>query len=240
MTETTRKLEDVHIGTRDLSEFLTVHDEETITRTMHRAARISELIDGRTVWNINTTAVGGGVAEMLQSMLAFTRGLDIDARWLVLTGSAEFFKFTKRLHHALHGEAGDNSLIGPDQRALYEATMRENAADLCSRVQKGDFVLLHDPQNGGLLSLYQISHAVPVSKFSVANNNSQLTRSFVEQSQQWIEPEIPDYKKSPISDRQIIRRLNHDIALSFPLRHEKNLLGTVVIGIHQDIQVVVG
>jgi HD-like signal output (HDOD) protein/signal transduction histidine kinase len=94
-------------------------------------------------------------------------------------------------------------------------------------------LLLRDPQDGGLLCLYQISHAVPVSKFSVENNNSQLTRSFVERSQLWIEPEIPDYKKSPISDRQIIRRLNHDIALSFPLRHEKNTLGTVVIGCHK-------
>ena len=102
------------------------------------------MIGERTVWNINTTAVGGGVAEMLQSMLAFTRGLDIDTRWLVMTGSAEFFQFTKRLHHALHGEAGDGSPIGPEQRELYEATMRENAIDLCARVQKGDFVLLHE------------------------------------------------------------------------------------------------
>ncbi len=94
-------------------------------------------------------------------------------------------------------------------------------------------LLLHDPQDGGFLCLYQISHAVPVSKFSVENNNSQLTRSFVKQSQLWIEPEIPDYKKSPISDRQIIRRLNHDIALSFPLRHEKQAIGTVVIGCHK-------
>ena len=150
MTTSIRKLEDVHIGTRNLREFLTVHDEERVNQTMQRAAELAEMIDGRTVWNINTTAVGGGVAEMLQSMLAFTRGLDIDARWLVLTGSPEFFQFTKRLHHALHGEAGDGSPIGTGQRELYEATMRENAVDLCARVQKGDFVLLHDPQTAGL------------------------------------------------------------------------------------------
>lgn len=150
MTMTNRTLEDVHIGTRNLREFLTVHDEDRVNQTMQRAAELATMIDGRTVWNINTTAVGGGVAEMLQSMLAFTRGLDIDARWLVLTGSPEFFQFTKRLHHALHGEAGDGSPIGPEQRELYEATMRENAVDLCARVQKGDFVLLHDPQTAGL------------------------------------------------------------------------------------------
>ena len=150
MTEGVGKLEDVHIGTRDLHEFLTVHDEERVNGTLRRAAELRELIGERTVWNINTTAVGGGVAEMLQSMLAFTRGLDIDTRWLVMTGSPEFFQFTKRLHHALHGEVGDGSPIGPEQRELYEATMRENAIDLCARIQKGDFVLLHDPQTAGL------------------------------------------------------------------------------------------
>jgi len=94
-------------------------------------------------------------------------------------------------------------------------------------------LLYHDPEDSGFLTLYQISHANPVSKFSIDNNNSQLARSFVERAQLWIEPHIPDYKKSPISDRQIIRRLNHDIALSFPVTHEKKTLGTVVIGCHK-------
>ena len=150
MTGSIRKLEDVHVGIRDLSEFLTVHDEERVKQTMQRAASLSELIGARTVWNINSTAVGGGVAEMLQSMLAFTRGLGIDARWLVIDGPPEFFQFTKRLHHALHGEAGDGSSMGPVQRKLYEDTLRENAVDLSARVQEGDFVLLHDPQTAGL------------------------------------------------------------------------------------------
>jgi len=150
MTESIRKLEEVQIGTRDLNEFLTVHDEVRVNGTLQRAAELIELIGDRTVWNLNSTAVGGGVAEMLQSMLAFTRGLNIDARWLVITGPPEFFQFTKRLHHALHGEAGDGSPIGPLQRELYEETLRENAVDLSARIREGDFVLLHDPQTAGL------------------------------------------------------------------------------------------
>jgi hypothetical protein len=112
MAASRQKLQEVQIGTRDLNAFLTVQDEEKITQTIERAEALSGLIGDRTVWNVNSTAVGGGVAEMLQSMLAFTRGLGIDARWLVIHGSVAFFKLTKRLHHALHGEPGDGNNFG--------------------------------------------------------------------------------------------------------------------------------
>ena len=145
-----KELEEVHVGTRDLRQFLTVQDETRVTEALGRAQRLKELIGDHTVWNVNSTAVGGGVAEMLQSMLAFSRGLGVDARWLVINGSADFFQLTKRLHHALHGESGDGSALGTAEREIYEATLRDNAVDLCSRVQPGDIVLLHDPQTAGL------------------------------------------------------------------------------------------
>lgn len=150
MTPTAKQLEEVHVGTRDLRQFLTVHDETRVAETFDRAKRLGELIGDHTIWNVNSTAVGGGVAEMLQSLLAFSRGLGIDTRWLVINGSPEFFQLTKRIHHALHGQHGDGSDLGPAQREVYEATLRENTVDLCSRVQPGDFVLLHDPQTAGL------------------------------------------------------------------------------------------
>jgi trehalose synthase len=150
VTATARELEEVHVGTRDLSQFLTVHDETRLAETFARAASLGQLIGDHTIWNVNSTAVGGGVAEMLQSILAFSRGLGIDARWLVINGSPEFFQLTKRIHHALHGQRGDGSPLGPAQHEIYEATLRENALDLCARVQPGDFVLLHDPQTAGL------------------------------------------------------------------------------------------
>lgn len=147
-----KELEEVYVGTRDLRQFLTVHDEARITEALDRAQRLKDLIGDHTVWNVNSTAVGGGVAEMLQSMLAFSRGLGIDARWLVINGSPEFFQLTKRLHHWLHGESGDDPELHSMERELYEATLRDNAVALCSRVQPGDIVLLHDPQTAGLAS----------------------------------------------------------------------------------------
>ena len=152
MSPGAKELEEVYVGTRDLRQFLTVHDQDRVNEALDRAQRLKELIGNHTVWNLNSTAVGGGVAEMLQSMLAFSRGLGIDARWLVINGSPEFFQLTKRLHHALHGEAGDGSGLGSAEREIYEAKLRDNAVDLCSRVQPGDIVLLHDPQTAGLAS----------------------------------------------------------------------------------------
>ena len=48
--------------------------------------RARELFRGRVVWHINSTARGGGVVELLQSLLGYTRGAGVDARWLVIEG----------------------------------------------------------------------------------------------------------------------------------------------------------
>src|SRR6266403_1968088 len=72
-----------------LRGLLNREERAELDRTIERASR---LLAGRVVWNINSTAVGGGVAEMLQSLLAYTRGAGIDARWLVIQGDETFFR----------------------------------------------------------------------------------------------------------------------------------------------------
>ena len=105
---------------------------------------------GRTWWNVNSTARGGGVAEMLTSLLGYARGLGVDARWVVIEGTQDFFRITKRLHHALHGSAGDGSPLGPSARAVYDEVLRDNLEELGELVRPHDVVLLHDPQTAGL------------------------------------------------------------------------------------------
>ena len=61
---------------------------------------------GRSVLNVNSTAAGGGVAEMLQTLLAYARGAGVDARWIVIEGDPEFFAITKRIHNGLYGTLG--------------------------------------------------------------------------------------------------------------------------------------
>jgi trehalose synthase len=102
------------------------------------------------VWHVNATAHGGGVAEMLQTLLAYGKGAGIENRWLVLDGDEEFFGITKRLHNMLHGEPGDAGSLGRAEHAHYEAVLAANLAELVSRVSSRDIVLIHDPQTAGL------------------------------------------------------------------------------------------
>jgi trehalose synthase len=113
--------------------------------------RARPLLDGRVVWNVNATGQGGGVAEMLQTLLAYGRGAGVDTRWLVLDGDPGFFAVTKRLHNVLHGDPGDGGLLGDAERAHYSEVLQANLAKVSHRVRPGDLVLLHDPQTAGLV-----------------------------------------------------------------------------------------
>ena len=118
--------------------------------TVERGRRV---LDGRTIWNVNTTASGGGVAEMLWSLVAYARGVGIDTRWLVMEGDERFFRLTKRIHNMLHGANGDGLGLGAEDHRVYEEVSRVNADDLLARTRPGDIVLLHDPQTAGMTPL---------------------------------------------------------------------------------------
>src|ERR687886_3009369 len=81
--------------------------------------RARRLLDGRVVWHVNSTARGGGVVELLQSLLAYARGAGVDARWVVIGGTADLFRVTKRIHNRLHGTAGDGGELGAREREIY-------------------------------------------------------------------------------------------------------------------------
>jgi trehalose synthase len=109
------------------------------------------VLAGRVVWHVNSTARGGGVAEMLQSLLAYARGAGVDVRWAVIGGDEPFFRITKRLHNNLHGAPGDGGDLGEPERKAYERTLAASAADLGRLVRPADVVYLHDPQTAGLV-----------------------------------------------------------------------------------------
>jgi trehalose synthase len=111
-----------------------------------------QLLAGRAVWNINSTARGGGVAELLWSLVPYARGAGVDVRWLVIEGTPEFFTLTKRIHNRLHGTIGDGGLLDEHARQIYEQVLAANAADLLTRVRPGDVAIVHDPQPAGLIA----------------------------------------------------------------------------------------
>jgi trehalose synthase len=110
-----------------------------------------QVLRGRVVWHVNSTARGGGVAELLQSLLAYGRGAGVDLRWLTIAGNPDFFRVTKRIHNRLHGSEGDGGPLGPAERELYEDALAEAADELVELVQPGDIVYIHDPQPAGLV-----------------------------------------------------------------------------------------
>ena len=112
--------------------------------------QVLDKLDGRVVWHVNSTAAGGGVAEMLPALLGYCRGLQLNTRWLVISADPEFFRITKRLHHALHGETGDGTPLDAAAREVYEGTMQANGPEVLALMRPGDIAILHDPQTIGL------------------------------------------------------------------------------------------
>jgi trehalose synthase len=142
---------EVELDARPLGAFAPIVGQAKIDELASAAEKMRGILAGAVVWNVNSTAGGGGVAEMLRAILPYTRGLGIDSRWLVIAGDPDFFRITKRLHHALHGSEGDGSRLDAAARALFRATSRENADDLRALVRSGDVVILHDPQTAALV-----------------------------------------------------------------------------------------
>ena len=131
--------------------FKTLLDDEEWRKFQEGIHRALELFDGRVIWMLNSTAAGGGVAEMLRSILAYTRGAGVNVRWMVMSGTPEFFRITKRLHNHLHGFPGDGGTLGEPEWRAYEAVADANADQIATVVRPTDIVLAHDPQTAGMV-----------------------------------------------------------------------------------------
>src|SRR5262245_19735460 len=154
--------EEVPVASLSFEPLYGLLDREDSAQLNRDVERARKLLGGRVVWNVNSTAVGGGVAEMLQSLLGYARAAGIDARWLVIRGDESFFRVTKRLHNFLHGDPGDGKPLGKAEWRAYRATLDRNARGLADVVRRGDVVILHDPQTAGLIPRLKATGAVVV------------------------------------------------------------------------------
>jgi trehalose synthase len=142
-------VEPVTVARRPVAQMAPVIGPERYARLVEVADQFRRRLGGRTVWNVSSTAVGGGVAEMLYVLIGYAEDLDISSRWLVITGDAEFFALTKRLHNQIHGQAAGGPLTAADADH-YQRMLLANAAEMTGQLRPGDLVLLHDPQTAGL------------------------------------------------------------------------------------------
>src|SRR5690242_5065992 len=146
-------LQTVEIGALNVERFKEVLDADRFEDVHEAVGRVRAELEGRRIWNVNSTARGGGVAEMLVWLLAYARGAGVDARWAVVSGDGPFFAVTKRIHNLLHGYAGDGGPLGDAERKAYESALADQATELHDLVEPGDVVLLHDPQTAGLIPM---------------------------------------------------------------------------------------
>lgn len=106
---------------------------------------LAEKVRGKRILEINSTRVGGGVAEILQSLVPLFREVGLECRWEVISGTEEFFNVTKAFHNALQGREEN---ISPQMLKAYTEINRENAQRLSL---EADYVVIHDPQPAALI-----------------------------------------------------------------------------------------
>jgi trehalose synthase len=104
---------------------------------------------GRGIEMINSTAVGGGVAEILNRLVPLAEELDLGIRWDVMKGAEEFFDVTKSFHNALHGAP-----YHPKPKD-FEIFLSHNERNRASLPLDAEFVVIHDPQPAALIDARQ-------------------------------------------------------------------------------------
>jgi trehalose synthase len=107
--------------------------------------RMAEKIGRKKILHMNSTKIGGGVAEILRSLVPLLESVGLEAQWEVITGNEEFFSTTKAFHNALQGQ---EQRISPEMLQNYLEINRENGKRL---PLEADFVVIHDPQPAALI-----------------------------------------------------------------------------------------
>ena len=106
---------------------------------------LAKPLRGRSIQMVNSTAVGGGVAEILMRLVPLAEELDLNIKWEVMSGGEDFFEVTKSFHNALHGAPYHAS---PRDFKIFQAYSERNRATL---PLDAEFVVIHDPQPAALI-----------------------------------------------------------------------------------------
>ncbi|MEB3161417.1 MAG: glycosyl transferase family 1, partial [Synechocystis sp.] len=127
-----------------LNQYAQVVGEDVIDQLK----QLAESLKGKRIVHVNSTTVGGGVAEILAKLVPLTQELGIDTTWEVIQGDEDFFLCTKQMHNAMQGKP---VLITDALLKHYEVVNAHNAELLKDVLVDADFVFVHDPQPAALL-----------------------------------------------------------------------------------------
>ncbi len=131
----------VNVGSKSLADYVTIANRGL----MDQLRALAEPLAGKRVLHLSATAFGGGVAEILYTLVPLMRDAGLETEWRVIYGQDEFFDVTKAIHNALQG--GPRSLT-EDEKEIFRRYNRENADALEGEF---DFVIVHDPQPAAVI-----------------------------------------------------------------------------------------
>jgi len=133
-------LQEIALGHKSLADYTHIAGKETI----ERIRELAEPMKGHRVLHVSATAFGGGVSEILYTIVPLMRDIGIDAHWHVIFGKEEFYNATKLLHNSLQGA---EETLSDSEWALFDEINAINAEGLQG---EWDTVIVHDPQPIGL------------------------------------------------------------------------------------------
>lgn len=126
---------------------------------------LAKQLKGQRVVHINATSLGGGVAEILNTLVPLMNNLDIKTHWHTLPPGKKFFEITKKIHNSLQGE---NITLNDDEKQLYLSKNKKMARSL--KNIKANIWIIHDPQPLPLISYFQNLHPA-ILRFHVDLSN---------------------------------------------------------------------
>lgn len=132
---------------KKLEDYRKIIGEEALESIKEKA----ENLKGKSFIHVNSTSFGGGVAEILHNLVPLMRDVGVDARWVVIEGTNEFFNVTKSFHNALQGNK--ELRLTEEMKEFYLETNKKNAEDF--DLSSFDYVLIHDPQPAPLIEFYE-------------------------------------------------------------------------------------
>ncbi len=133
-------LQDVPLGSKSLADYTHLVGRGLVEEIRERA----EALAGKRVLHVSATAFGGGVSEILYTLVPLMRDVGLDVHWRVIMGREEFFNVTKLMHNSLQG---DPQAISDQDWEVFEAYNAMNAQGLDD---DWDVIIIHDPQPAGL------------------------------------------------------------------------------------------
>jgi trehalose synthase len=105
------RLQQVPVAAMDLHRFASTISSEEYAALLELIDRSARTLSGRVIWNVNSTATGGGVAELLVPLLGYARGAEVDARWVVISGGGDHARDRVPVAHQVQPEDIDGQAV---------------------------------------------------------------------------------------------------------------------------------